>query len=258
MKQNVGAVQIFTNSYTVGFGDINRGLNLRSEFLDYKWRALLAEVDMSYRQRNGTSDLPFTLDEDISMCDWRSSFSDGTKLFSFPVPWPIKPAHASEFYSSNTLQHVLDYSGAISSASWSTGNYYVFPEIAYNASEVHPLAFTWKKGGTYDLPTPDETRIWFLDKAWRERVSALQAAGKGPPAGFRPCQTHNSAFRYHFLANCTCSANKQCTDDAWCNVGDRCRDAIRFVEIADATGCQYAFHCPLNACLVALLCAWIV
>ena len=33
------------------------------------------------------------------MCDWRPSFSDGTKMWSLPIPWPVKPAHAAEFHS---------------------------------------------------------------------------------------------------------------------------------------------------------------
>ena len=163
------AVQMFTNSYAVGFGDINRGLNLRSEFLDFKWRALLAEVDMSYRQRVGTSDLPFQLDRDITMCDWRSSFSDGSKMYSFPVPWPIKPAHASEFYLANTLDRAAEYTGQITDRSWVNWNFYHWA----NDEFAGVREYTWTKDTGKDaIETPDESRWHVTDRAWREVVDA--------------------------------------------------------------------------------------
>ena len=98
---------MFTNSYAGGFGDINRGINLRSEFLDYKWRALLSEIEMTYRDSNSgllDGSLSPAPTVNVSMCDWRNSFSDGTKMWALPIPWPVKPSHAAEFYSAQFQQ----------------------------------------------------------------------------------------------------------------------------------------------------------
>lgn len=158
---------MFTNSYSVGFGDINRGINIRSEFLDTKWRALLTEVDMSYRRRDGTSELPFEIDQDITMCDWRNSWSDGLSTYSFPVNWPIKPQHAMLFFANNNHTKMYENSGMVSAASWKNLNFMNFPYTQIRdlvTSGQAPAAWTDDEG-KYWPRTDDETRsrlVWSM------------------------------------------------------------------------------------------------
>jgi hypothetical protein len=148
----IDMLQVFTNTYSVGFGDINRGIKIKSEFLDTKWRALLTEIDLSYRYRNGTSELPFEIDQDITMCDWRNSFSDGLATYSFPVNWPIKPQHAMQFFAQNNYTKMYENSGHVASASWQNLNFMNLPTSDINQ---------WVKSGRkmmekwWDLPMPE-------------------------------------------------------------------------------------------------------
>ena len=224
-------MQVFTNSYTVGFGDINRGLNLRSEFLDTKWRALLAEIDLSYRQRDGTSDLGFDLDRDLTMCDWRSSFSDGSKMHAFPVAWPIKPAHAAEFYLANTLDHAAEYTGQISAASWVAWNSLYWPNSQHEAF------------GESVIPAPDDMRWHLVDRAWQALADAKLAAGEDPPTGFEVCDLPLYLLGNHAKVSCVCRASgaQTCSSDEWCGGDDswpwgKCRD-VRAQEYRAETGC---------------------
>lgn len=153
-------LQVFTNSYSVGFGDINRGINIRSEFLDTKWRALLTEVDLSYRHQNGTSELPFEIDQDITMCDWRNSWSDGLSTYSFPVNWPIKPQNAMLFFANNNYTKMYENSGMVSAASWQNLNFMNFPysQIRDLVDDGRaPGSWTDKHGNRWPR-TDDETR----------------------------------------------------------------------------------------------------
>jgi hypothetical protein len=152
-------LQVFTNAYSVGFGDINRGIKIKSEFLDTKWRALLTEIDMSYRHRNGTSELPFEIDQDITMCDWRNSFSDGLATYSFPVNWPIKPQHAMQFFAQNNYTKMYENSGHVASASWQNLNFMNLPfyEILVLTNSQAPKSWMDKHGKRWPR-TDDETR----------------------------------------------------------------------------------------------------
>jgi hypothetical protein len=153
-------LQVFTNAYSVGFGDINRGIKIKSEFLDTKWRALLTEIDLSYRLRNGTSELPFEIDQDITMCDWRNSFSDGLAMYSFPVNWPIKPQHAMQFFAQNNYTKMWENSGHVASASWVNLNFMNFPFTQIRdlvTSGQAPESWTDKHGRWWPR-TDDETR----------------------------------------------------------------------------------------------------
>jgi hypothetical protein len=150
-------LQVFTNAYSVGFGDINRGIDIKSEFLDTKWRALLTEIDLSYRHRNGTSELPFEIDQDISMCDWRNSFSDGLATYSFPVNWPIKPQHAMQFFAQNNYTKMYENSGHVASASWQNMNYMFMP----NNNNLGKNRLHWMpdKHNKLWLRTADDVRL---------------------------------------------------------------------------------------------------
>ena len=249
-------MQVLTNAYAVGFGKIDRGLNLRSEFLDFKWRALLSEVDMSYRQRDGSLDAGFPdLDRDITMCDWRSSFSDGSKMHSFPVPWPVKPAHAAEFYLANTLDHAAEMTGAISSRSWIDWNFYYWRNTDIMGADYygndlpnHNLARRLGDLGFEKAPVPPYARWQTIDRAWRDVIANRTAAGLGLPTGFEECQIRVASLNFNFEYYCYCNfdipeQDRQCRDDDFCMAGDpkwgRCHE-MRFQENVDATGCKCA------------------
>jgi hypothetical protein len=174
-------LQVFTNSFTVGFGDINRGIKIKSEFLDTKWRALLTEIDLSYRHRNGTSELPFTIDQDITMCDWRNSFSDGQSTYSYPVNWPIKPQHAMAFFSQNNYTKMYENSGMVSAASWQNLNFmnFPFPQIRNLVTSGRaPTSWTDKHGKWWPR-TDDETRSRMV----RPTFPSLDQASISSPTG---------------------------------------------------------------------------
>jgi hypothetical protein len=188
---------------------------MRSEFLDFKWRALLAELDLSYRQRDGSTDLPFEIDHNITMCDWRNSFSDGSKMYSFPVPWPIKPAHASEFYLANTDAHMAEHTGAISGSSWGHNNYAAFTENRFTSPETFP-GITEIQGGI-GIPTEDDVRKNFIEPAWIEIAHQRLGDGEPLPLGMRPCRTvpKGAAFSLDTHYQCT-DPTKLCDSDEWC------------------------------------------
>jgi hypothetical protein len=212
-------MQMFTNAYSVGFGDINRGINMRSEFLDSKWRALLAELDLSYRQMNGNSELPYTLDNDITMCDWRNSFSDGSKMYSFPVPWPIKPAHASEFYLGNSVEHVQEMTGAISNAPWSIFNTQIYNKANYDGDFTN----WYLKGcimiyGVCAYPFPDDQRKRLVEPVWLNLANARFSAGEKMPLGFKACEAFQSypqsglaEFKFECVPGISCTSASECT-----------------------------------------------
>jgi hypothetical protein len=221
-------LQVHTNSYTVGFGDINRGINMRSEFLDMKWRALLTEIDMSYRQQDGTSELPFTIDEDLTMCDWRNSFSDGSKMFSWPAPWPVKPQHASHFYLANKDSRAYEYTGAISGSSWKTLNFLTYPW-------AHMIDPEWTEiiQGERRKRTSDEMRIRFVDQEALDYATARLAAGQSLPSGMKACEDNSEEPDFVW----TCDTSKRCTSDEWCS-WERFHEKV-FNELSD-TGCACA------------------
>lgn len=181
-------MQVFTNSYSVGFGDINLGINMRSEFLDSKWRSLLAEIDMTYRNTADlTSELAQETHENFTVCDWRNSYSDGSKMYSFPLPWPVKPGHISDFYIANTLEAALEYTGAITQSSWVAANYQMFPQNLYtNASLQYTDDGDMLYGqGSNIITASDAIRNRFLDQQLVEWAEGRFAAGKSLPVGMR-------------------------------------------------------------------------
>lgn len=201
---------------------------MRSEFLDMKWRALLTEVDMSYRAQDGTSELPFTIDEDLTMCDWRNSFSDGSKMYSWPVSWPVKPQHASQFYRSNTDSRAYEYTGAISGASWKTLNFLTYPYTAV----TNPV---WNEvvQGQWRVLNNDETRVRGADQQAIDYATARLAAGQKLPAGMKACEDNPTEPDFEW----TCDTSKRCTSDAWCN-WERFHEKV-YNEVSDS-GCSYA------------------
>eukprot|EP00892_Ulva_mutabilis_P004823 jgi/Ulvmu1/2712/UM014_0168.1 len=222
-------VQVFTNSYSVGFGDINLGINMRSEFLDSKWRSLLAEIDMTYRSTDDlTSELNAPPQEDLTVCDWRNSYSDGSKMYSFPLPWPVKPGHASDFYMSNTIEAALEYSGAITQSSWVAANYQLHPQTSYTDANLN----FYQDGeilygeGSNVITASDAIRQRMLDGNLTDWAAARFAENKPLPVGIRPAQGRTMPATV-YNTKFSCSSGKRCdTEDGFeCNEFTKKSDA---------------------------------
>lgn len=192
---------------------------MRSEFLDTKWRSLLAEIDMTYRNPDDlSSDLNAQPREDVTVCDWRNSYSDGSKMYSFPLPWPVKPGHASDFYLANTLEAALEYTGAITQSSWVAANYLLHPQTSY----TDPARNMFQHGdqlygtGSNLITASDAIRQRMLDKNLTDWAEARLAEGVRLPVGIRATQGRlnpATVFAYNF----TCRAD---WPDAPCNTED--------------------------------------
>lgn len=242
-------VQVFTNSYSVGFGDINLGINMRSEFLDTKWRSLLAEIDMTYRNTaDWTSELAPQAHENLTVCDWRNSYSDGSKMYSFPLPWPVKPGHISDFYIANTLEAALEYTGAITQSSWVAANYQMLPQNLYtNATLTYTDDGDMLYGeGSNIVTASDAIRHRFLDQQLVEWADARFAAGKSLPVGMRRALgrvSPDTVVEHSFY----CKPNKVCSTQE----GFTCNETTKKIDTFKDKATDTAF--PPTGCAYVLL-----
>lgn len=224
---------------------------MRSEFLDTKWRSLLAEIDMTYRSSEDlTSELGADLHENLTVCDWRNSYSDGSKMYSFPIAWPVKPGHVSDFHVSNTLEAALEYTGAITQSSWVAANYLMFPQTVYEKDPLFTGAGDALYGeGSNIITASDAIRKRFLDEQLLRWSDARVAEGKSLPVGIRPAEGRihpQTVIEELFSCKNQCKTKPelqcQCLQEGFeCNETSKRSDAFTYDPEKDVTGCKCVF-----------------